>query len=69
MRVYDIFLVEKDIVQWYIHKEDKLFQLFLESRKIQSTKNSSILQQQIDFITVPLNMKSLDELISMSSQI
>ncbi len=64
MRIYEIFLVDKDIVQWYIHKEDKLFQLFLESRKFQSKKISLLLQQQINFITTPLSMETLDHSIN-----
>lgn len=60
MRVYEIFLVQKDVVKWYLHKEETLFQLFLDVKRLQSAKLSPLLQKQIDFITHPIDMPLMD---------
>lgn len=55
MRIFDIYLMEEEITRLYLGREGLLFQLFLETKNESDPQKRVILENQIAYITKPLD--------------
>jgi hypothetical protein len=54
MRYFDIYLMEEELTQLYLGKEDLLFRFFMEAKSEIDLERRNIFDRQIAFITQPI---------------
>ncbi|MGP7817815.1 sporulation inhibitor of replication protein SirA [Niallia sp. 01092] len=63
MRKYELYLIEESIAVHYNGKERMFYNLFFEHTNAKDKKLKKILQKQIDFITLPIPVLKLQQLL------
>lgn len=65
MRQYYIYLMEEEVARHYFGQESKIFHLFLEQKKA-SVRNKEIINKQVEYITKPIPVLTLQQLFQQS---